>query len=155
MSPSKPCDICIMIFYLNAHDQCMTLPFAICSIASNVGAWGMWLCSLSLSWNKNLNSYMYIQTWLLGILFVLSNQWNPHWKYWVCYRLDEVDEAYKSISPLHTKLMDLKKENTRYCQVCKECTDLVKLLYLYTSHWYEVLQTPLLENFWGLLLCYS
>ena len=125
------------------------------ALSSNVGAWGMWVCSLCLSWNKNFNSYMYIQTWLLGILFVLSNQWNPHCKYRVYYRLDEVDEAYKSISPLHTKLMDLKKENTRYCQVCKEFTDLVKLPYLYTTHCYEVVQTPLLENFWGLLLWYS
>lgn len=44
--------------------------------------------------------------------------------YEIKQRLGEVDDAYKSISPLHTKLMDLKKENTRYCQLASAMENL-------------------------------
>ena len=31
--------------------------------------------------------------------------------------MDEIEDTYKSISPLHDKLLEVKRENTRYCQV--------------------------------------
>ena len=128
----------IMIFYLNAHDQCMTLPFAICSIVKQ--CWSMGYVSLlTLSFMKQEFEFIHVHSNLASGNFIcLIKPMKSSLKVLGVYRLDEVDEAYKSISPLHTKLMDLKKENTRYCQVFKEFTDCT-----YTPH----IDMNLLENF--------